>query len=221
MRVSPRARPKRAEPKKAAKPLVERSQGGLQAIVKALRTRAGLTLTQLAKRSDLAASTISKIETGQLSPGYETIQRLAVGLDVEVAQLFQPRIEPVTTGRRGVTRNGSGVLHRSKHYEYEALAADVSRKEFLPLVATVKARSIERFGSLPSHEGEEFVYVISGSVTLYSEHYEPLALGPGDSVYFESRAGHALVSTGPRDAKIVWICSDRNALEGARKISDA
>src|SRR5262249_14354227 len=159
--------------------------------------------------------TISKIETGQLSPGYETIQRLAVGLDVDVAQLFQPRVEPVTTGRRGVTRKGTGVLHRSAHYDYEALAADVSRKQFLPLVATVKARSVEPFGPLPSHEGEEFVYVLSGHVTVYSEHYEPLALGPGDSVYFDSRAGHALVSTGPRDARIVWICSDRNALEAA------
>lgn len=193
-------------------------QGGLHAIVKALRTRSGLTLTELAERAELAVSTISKIETGQLSPGYETIQRLAIGLDVEVAELFQPRVESVSTGRRGITRKGQGVLHRSKHYDYEALAADVSKKQFLPLFATIKARTVEQFGSLPSHEGEEFIFVISGKVTLHSEHYEPLTLGPGDSAYFDSRAGHALVSSGPEDAKIVWVCSDRDALKAAEKV---
>ena len=210
---------KRAERVRVPRPASSKvNAGGLNAIVKALRTRSRLTLTELAVRSDLAASTISKIETGQLSPGYETIQRLAFGLDVDVAELFRPRVEPVSTGRRGITRKGQGVRHRSRNYEYEALAADVSKKQFLPLFATIKARSVEQFGSLPSHEGEEFVFVISGTVILHSEHYEPLTLGPGDSAYFDSRAGHALISAGQEDAKIVWICSDRDALHTAEKV---
>jgi len=216
-RVSPMPQARRTPRQGARKPLAtEGSPSGLHAIVKALRTRAGLTLSGLAERAELAVSTISKIESGQLSPGYETIQRLAVGLDVDVAELFHPRVEPVSTGRRGVTRKGQGVKHRSRQYEYEALAADVSKKQFLPLLATIKARSVQQFGPLPSHEGEEFVYVISGNVTLHSEHYEPLSLGPGDSVYFDSRAGHALVSAGAEEARIVWICSDRDALSAAR-----
>lgn len=187
--------------------------GELGAVVRALRRRAGLTLVELAEKGELAPSTISKIEAGHLSPGYETIQRLAVGLGVEVAELFQPRVDSVPTGRRGVTRKGQGVRHNSAHYEYEALAPDLSKKQFLPLVATIKARSTSSFTTLPSHAGEEFVYVISGSVTVHSEHYEPLVLEEGDSVYFDSRAGHALVSSGPVDAKIVWVCSDRDALQ--------
>lgn len=217
MPVTKRAVRERA-PKSAP---VNGSSLGLHSIVKALRTRSGLTLTELAERAELAISTISKIETGQLSPGYETIQRLAIGLDVDVAELFRPRVESISSGRRGVTRKGQGVRHRSKHYEYEALAADVSNKQFLPLVATIKARTVEQFGGLPSHEGEEFIFVISGSVTLHSEHYEPLTLGPGDSAYFDSRAGHALVSSGPEDARIVWVCSDRDALSAAVKVRRA
>ncbi len=180
--------------------------------------RGGLTLTELAQRAGVAVSTISKIEAGQLSPGYETLQRLAIGLGVDVAELFRPLVESVSTGRRGITRKGHGVLHRSKHYDYEALASDLSRKRFLPLFATIKARTIEEFEGLPSHEGEEFIFVVSGKVTLHSEHYEPVTLGPGDSAYFDSRAGHALTSDGPQDAKIVWICSDRDALPSASKV---
>ena len=102
---------------KVKKAIAPSSSGGLQAIVRALRVRGGLTLTELAERSELAVSTISKIESGQLSPGYETIQRLAIGLEVDVAELFRPHVEPVSTGRRGITRKGQGVRHRSKQYD--------------------------------------------------------------------------------------------------------
>jgi transcriptional regulator with XRE-family HTH domain len=192
----------------------------LDAIVKALRTEAGVTLTELADRSGLAVSTISKIESGQLLPGYETIQRLAIGLNTDVADLFKERLSPLPSGRRGITRRDKGVKYDSPHYEYEALAADLSKKQFLPLAAAIKARSIEEFEQLPAHEGEEFVFVISGSVELHTDHYEPLRLEPGDSVYFDSRAGHALISVGPEDAKIVWICSDRDVLRRHRLRAD-
>lgn len=195
------------------------ASGRLGFIVRTLRHRAGLTLVELAERGELAASTISKIEAGQLSPGYETIQRLAIGLGIDVAELFQSPLGTVPTGRRGVTRRGQGVHHESSHYEYEALAPDLSKKQFLPLVATIKARSATSFGDLPSHAGEEFVYVVSGSITVHSEHYEPLLLEEGDSVYFDSRGGHALVSNGPTDAKVIWICSDRDALKDQQRAS--
>lgn len=195
------------------------ASNGLGAIVRTLRRRAGLTLVELAEKGDLAASTISKIEAGHLSPGYETIQRLAIGLEVDVAELFQPRIDTVATGRRGVTRRGQGVHYKSENYDYEALAPDLSKKLFLPLLATIKARSTSSFASLPSHGGEEFVYVVSGRVTVISEHYEPLVLEEGDSVYFDSRTGHALLSSGQEDAKIVWVCSDRDALQVQHKDS--
>lgn len=189
----------------------------LDGIARALRKRAGLTLNELAERSGVSASTVSKIETGQLLPGYETILKLAMGLDVEVAELFQMRAAEVPTGRRGVTRRGEGIKYSSPHYVYEALASDLSKKHFLPLIGTIKARSVGEFNGLPAHDGEELVYVLSGAVRLYSEHYEPLDLEPGDSAYIDSHSGHALVSTSTEDAKVVWICSDINALRASAK----
>lgn len=202
-----------AESKLLKMPPKRTTASSLDVIVKALRMRSSMTSGELAERAGLAPSTISKIEAGQLSPGYETIQRLAIGLGVEVAELFGPRLDTVTTGRRGVTRRGEGQFYTSDRYEYEALAADLSKKQFLPLLATIKAREVHDLSLLPSHEGEEFIFVISGTVMVYSDLYEPLTLQAGDSVYFDSRAGHALTSVGEDDAKIVWVCSDRDALK--------
>lgn len=179
-----------------------------------------MTLTELADRCGVSASTISKIETGQLLPGYETILKLAIGLDVEVADLFHRGPSEVPSGRRGITKRDEGVKYSSPHYTYEALASDLSRKEFLPLAATIQARSVDEFKPLPSHEGEEFVYVVSGAVRLFSQHYEPLDLEEGDSAYFDSRSGHALISTSPEDARVVWVCSDLNALKRSTPTSE-
>jgi transcriptional regulator with XRE-family HTH domain len=185
---------------------------GPSRIVKALRQHAGMTLTELAGRSGLAVSTLSKIESGQLLPGYETIQRLAVGLNVDVAELFNSNLMEVPAGRRGVTRKNKGSRLHSPHYDYEALAPDLSNKKFLPLVAKINARSVSEFEALPSHPGEEFIFVLSGKVMLHSDAYEPLLLSEGDSVYFNSRSGHALVSVSNENARVVWISSDRDAL---------
>lgn len=181
-------------------------------IVKALRQRAKLTLNQLSQRSEVAASTISKIEAGQLSPGYEIIVRLAHGLGVEVAELFKPHTSLAATGRRGITRKGQGIVYDTPRYTYEAIANDVARKAFIPLRARIKAHQQLEGDQLPAHEGEEWVFVLSGAVTLHSEHYEPLQLRQGDSVYFDSRSGHLLISSGDEDAEVIWVCSHRDAM---------
>lgn len=183
---------------------------GVAAIVKALRTRANLKISEVVLKSGVAASTISKIENGQLSPGYEIIVRLAHGLGVDVAELFRPNFTNTATGtgRRNVTRNGGGVFYDTANYRYEVLAPDLLRKEFVPLKAVIKARQAMEFKVLPSHEGEEFVLVLDGQVTLLSDEYAPVHLGPGDSIYFNSRSGHALISSSEQDATVVWICSN-------------
>ncbi len=186
--------------------------GGVAVILKTLRNKAGLTLNELARHAGVASSTISKIESGQLSPGYDIITRLADGLGVDVAELFRPNIAAAPTGRRAVTRRGQGERHETDYYKYEILASDVARKDFLPLIANVKARSRFDWDTLPSHEGEEMVYVLEGKVTVFSEHYEPLELEFGDSVYFDSRSGHALVSTSDEDARILWVSSAHGPL---------
>lgn len=180
----------------------------LAGIARRLRRRAGLTLQEVGRRCGLSVSTLSKIENSQLSPSYETILRLANGLSVDVTELFSAESSVVmATGRRSVTRRGHGVRHVSPQYQYEMYSADLSRKQFIPLVTRITARRIEDFPQLPRHEGEEFIYVLSGAVELHTEHYEPVRLEPGDGCYLDSVMGHACISVGPGDAQILWISS--------------
>jgi uncharacterized RmlC-like cupin family protein len=75
------------------------------------------------------------------------------------------------------------------------------------MVVTVRARSLEDVGEMWSHVGEEYIYVLSGSLTLLTALYEPTELHPGDSVYIDSTMPHAYLSSGDADAEILVNCS--------------
>lgn len=173
-----------------------------------MRKALGYTLSDLAQRSGLSLSACSKIENGQVSPTYDTIIRLAQGLNVDVTELFGgPSDKTGATGRLVVTRAGSGIVQQSPHYSYEMLAAGLATKQFTPLLTTIKARSVDQFSEIQGHIGEEFFLVLSGEVGLYTEHYAPVRLSAGDSCYFDSTMGHALVSLSADDAQILWIAT--------------
>ncbi|GEP56578.1 helix-turn-helix domain-containing protein [Reyranella soli] len=176
-------------------------------IVRRLRLTGGLKLQDLAARCGVASSTISKIENGLMSPTYDTILRLADGLKVDTADLFRDRPEVSANGRRSITRRDQGLRRSTGQYDYELLCADVANKPFTPLLTTLRAHALSEFPALVTHEGVEFFYVLSGKVTLHTEHYEPALLSTGDSCYFDSTMGHACLSAGSEDAQILWIAT--------------
>jgi len=190
--------------------------------VRALRTGARLTLKDIAQRSGLSVSTLSKIENNQLSPTYENIIRLARGLAVDIAVLFSEQPLKVPVGRRSITRKGDGRVFVTPNYDYEMLCADVVGKKIIPLKVRIKARSRHDFSQLITHEGEEVIFVLSGRIELATEYYEPMQLGPGDCVYFDSTMGHVCFALGLADAEVFWVCSSIDAVhlverEGARR----
>jgi len=201
-RKQPKATPL---PEPAAGFLAE--NGKLGARLKRIRQQKEITMQAVAERGGIARSTISKIENDQLSPTFDVLQRLAVGLDVDLAELFSSDMSNVPAGRRSITRAGAGDFVETKEYVYEALATELRSKKLFPLKATIRARSLEEFGGWVKHEGEEFLIVVSGEVRVYTEYYEPAVLKPGDSVYLDSQMGHACVSVGAADAQVIWVCT--------------
>ena len=86
-----------------------------------------------------------------------------------------------------------------------------------PILGTVHARRIEGPEDYARHEGEEFVYVLSGAVEVYFETGEMVKLAKGDSLYFDSRVGHAYISTSRQLARTLGACtSESNLMRLAR-----
>jgi transcriptional regulator with XRE-family HTH domain len=179
----------------------------LGARVRELRKERDWTLEQAAKKAGLARSTLSKIENGQMSPTYDALKKLATGLGIPVPQLFTPPKAAQITGRRAITPFGGGVAHATATYEHELLAETLTKKQMLPYRARVRARSMEEFDGWVRHDGEEFLYVLTGVVRLYTEFYEPVEMRRGDSAYYDASMGHNVVSVSDDDATILWVTS--------------
>ncbi len=175
--------------------------------VRDLRKARGWTLEQAAAQAGLARSTLSKIENGQMSPTYDALKKLATGLAISVPQLFTPAASPLANGRMAVTRSGDGATQATATYEHELLAGALTQKQMLPYRARIRARKVEDFGGWVRHDGEEFLYVLTGAVCLYSEYYEPVTLKRGDSAYYDATMGHNVVSVSEEDALILWVTS--------------
>ena len=174
--------------------------------VKALRVGQGLTLEEASKLTGLARSTLSKIENEQISPTFSVVHKLVHGLGIDLPQLFtEPTSGAQPSGRRDITRRGEGRPHPTATYEHELLATDLSHKKMVPFTTRVRARHFEDFQEWIRHDGEEFLYVLSGSILFYTEFYEPVRLNAGDSAYYDCTMGHVLVSVSDSDAEVLWV----------------
>jgi transcriptional regulator with XRE-family HTH domain len=173
--------------------------------VREIRRRNHWTLEDASKRTGLARSTLSKIENEQMSPTFDVVRRLAAGLDIELPQLFVEAESHQASGRRAITRVGEGRPRVTATYEHELLSVELAQRKMIPFRTKVRARSFDEFADWVRHPGEEFLYVLDGSIAFYTEFYEPITLAAGDSVYYDSDMGHACVSVGDEDATILWV----------------
>ncbi|MGR3794824.1 helix-turn-helix domain-containing protein [Vannielia sp. SX4] len=175
--------------------------------VRSLRTAQGWTLEQAARQAGLARSTLSKIENGQMSPTYDAVKKLAEGLKISLPQLFTPPSEEKVNGRMAVTKGGEGDHQMTPTYEHDLLASQLTQKKMLPYRARIRARRMEEFDGWVRHDGEEFLYVLTGVIKLYTEFYAPVELRRGDSAYYDATMGHNVVSVSDEDATILWVTS--------------
>ena len=181
--------------------------------LKAARQARGLTLKQVAERTGMALSTLSKVENGLMSLTYDKLLQLTSGLKMEIAELFNPapprpeQSRPVTA-RRSISRAGQGQVITTGFYTYTYQCTDLIGKRMVPILAEVRARSLEEFGQLLRHAGEEYFVVTSGRVAVHTEFYAPEILGEGDGIYLDSTMGHAYLNAGDApSARGVCLCT--------------
>jgi transcriptional regulator with XRE-family HTH domain len=186
--------------------------------LRAARKQFGWTLAELASRSGVSITTISRAERGQLALGYENFAALGQALQMDMGLMFsgagvktKPFAGPV------VTRAGAGVVYRGLSFSYEFLGTRAVGKQMNPVRGTVHARSVNGPEDYARHSGEEFVYVLSGAIEVYFEDGSKVRLGRGDSLYFDSRIGHAYISVSRQLAKVIGvITSESSHMRSAR-----
>jgi transcriptional regulator with XRE-family HTH domain len=170
--------------------------------IRRLRETTGQTLTDMARAANITKSTLSKIENGQVSSPISTLIRIADALNQRIDQFFvetEGESIYVLTGKgkgRLVTRDGSRF-----GYTYEALAAGFPHKLAEPFILTTQP------GDRPkpfTHDGQEFIHMLAGRMRFFIAG-KSFLIGPGDSLYFDSRYEHYSWVVGKRPARFLCV----------------
>lgn len=148
-----------------------------------LRRRAHKTLKEISQTTGLSISFISALERGSSGASVASLRLLAEAYGVNMRQIFGADLEHdsplVRSGERPAMQWENGV-------RFEEMAA--GEKAMDPAYIRIPPHAGSE-GSY-SHEGEEFVYVISGNMHVELKDQEPYLLGPGDTLYFPSATLH-------------------------------
>jgi len=187
----------------------------------------------MSERTGIPLSTIAKVEHDRLTLTYDKLLQLSQRLNIRMSDLFSEADatpEAPITARRSIGRLGDAIRVNTPNYEYFYMCPELRRKRMVPTVTRVRARSIEEFGELVHHTGEEYIYVLQGPVEIHTEFYEPVVLATGESIYLDSTMGHAYVAPkGHDEALLLGICSSADddlmdsllALHGGEPSADA
>ncbi len=171
--------------------------------IRGLRDIAQLSLETCAQQLGIPVETYRRYESGEVDIPASFLYQVANKFHVELSALLtgeEPRLRVYS-----VTRAGHGVkVERRRDYDYQSLAFNFIDKKMEPFLITVEPRPAAEPMPMNAHPGQEFNYVLEGSVKVVIEGHEVI-LSPGDSLYFDSRHGHGLKAVGGAPAKLLAV----------------
>lgn len=179
--------------------------------IRSRRKERKMTLKALSEACSIPISTLSKVETGSMSLNIQKLVSVCQALDLDVMQLVSPE-EPSpsnlaqVTGRRSVTHKGQAKLVQTEHTLYEHHASDFLNRHLIPTVIHIEA---DQHPEMIRHQGEEFIYVLEGTVEVQTEFYESTILKTGESIYIDSTMAHNVCAVGGKPAKILNVMTAR------------
>ena len=180
-------------------------------LLRGLRARNGWTLKEMSDRSGIPVSTLSKVEHDRLTLTYDKLQQLSQRLNMRMSELFAESpegAESAVTARRSIGRLDKSIQVTTDNYDYHYLCPELRRKRMIPVLTNIRARTVEEFGELVRHPGEEYIYVLDGRIEVHTEFYDPVVLEQGESIYIDSQMGHAyVVAEGCDEATVLGVCS--------------
>jgi transcriptional regulator with XRE-family HTH domain len=184
----------------------------LGGLMRGLRSRNGWTLKEMSDRTEIPVSTLSKVEHDRLTLTYDKLLQVSHGLKIPLAELLAypgGRVGPETavTARRSIGLVSDAVRVTTKNYDYFYMCPELRRKRMIPCILRIRARTLEEFGELVRHSGEEYIYVLEGTVEVHTEFYDPVELKVGESIYVDSNMGHAYVAKDCEEATVLGVCS--------------
>lgn len=164
--------------------------------IRKARLEKKISLDTMANETGLTKDRIKQIEGGKIRPSVGTLLQISRTLHIDSSFLLKDQGETIVARSKAYTK-------RSENYAYTALTPNAENKHLKAFRIVVEANS-SHDGVGFQHEGEEFVYVLSGQVEVQvGDHVNKLK--KGDSLHFNSGVKHDLRNTGKKDSELIVV----------------
>jgi quercetin dioxygenase-like cupin family protein len=171
--------------------------------IREIREISDISAEKMAENLKMPLSTYTEYESGSTDIPVSFIYEIAQWFNIELPVLLggtSPKLRIY-----GIVRKGKGLnLERRKQYRYENLAYNFSDKKAEPFMVTIDPDNGNKTPSFNSHPGQEFNYVIEGSMLLNIDGHE-ITLNEGDSVYFNSGYRHNMKALNNKQVRFLAV----------------
>jgi transcriptional regulator with XRE-family HTH domain len=178
--------------------------------IKGIRESKNISIEEIAERSGLSIEQITSIENDQNLPSLGPLIKIARALGVRLGTFLDDNDELGPAVCRAEEREQKSSISFSndaadarKHMEYHPLAQQKAGRHMEPFIIDINPTENQEF-NLSAHEGEEFIYVMSGEVEIeYGK--QKYTLKKGDSIFYDSIVKHHVHGAPGKSAKILAV----------------
>lgn len=167
--------------------------------IKRMRIEKGLTQEELANRCELSKGFISQVENDLTSPSIATLIDILEILGTNLNEFFSDeREEKVAYTYDDMFE----TVNEELKYSLMWLVPNAQKNEMEPIMITLEPNG--RYIEESPHEGEEFGYVLSGTIILHLGDKQ-FKVKKGESFYYKPKSNHYISNCGKTAAKVIWI----------------
>ncbi len=167
--------------------------------LKELRLRNGLTLEELAARSELTKGFLSQVERDLTSPSISTLEDLLEALGTNLAEFFKSEKE-----EKIVFSQQDFFVAEKDAYTIEWIIPNAQKNDMEPILLELEPH--QKSMVLDPHDGQEMGYILSGRVVLVKDSTpKGIVLHKGDTFYLKGDETHFIENRSNTKAAVLWI----------------
>lgn len=173
-------------------------------LIRNLRLDKRLTLKKISEKTGLSISFLSQVETSKSSITLQSLTKISEALDVSRSYFF-PDQQPTASFFHKADE--SHLDFSSSKFIYQGLSGNISNPIFEPMLVIILPNDQRTNSS--SHTGQEFIYVLEGTLTVVIGS-EETDLGPGDSFHVDSSTLHTWYNQTTESVKLLFVYAPAN-----------
>jgi len=183
--------------------------------IRGLREDFGISVSEMAKLVEVSEEEYLSYEEGKRDFSFTFLYKVAVRLGLDISELLTGS-SPTLSVYTHVKKGKGLAIERRKGFKYQSLAYLFKNRNAEPFIVEAPYDEAADKGEIlqRSHDGQEFDYILSGSLKVKIDDHE-FIMEEGDSVYYDATRKHGMVATNGKDCVfLAVVIRDQNGRMG-------